>query len=430
MDIGQVNLAVIGYGNRGSLYAKYARTLGAHIVGVCDTDEKRRAQAVVDGVPHIFSNQEDFFDAHIQAEAVIIATMDKQHFSAAIKALKSGYDLLLEKPISPDENECYQIVQVAKEYNRKVVICHVLRYAPFFATIKRLLDSQKFGDIIDITMTENIGYYHFSHSYVRGNWRNFDTSAPVILAKSCHDLDILCWLIGKPCISVSSYGNLKHFKSENAPAGSADFCKLCSVRDNCSFDCFKIYKNQQYNEIAGLAKHGRLGAGSEIDYSLSTEGNPYGRCVYKCDNSVCDHQVVNMLFAENITAQFTLTAFSESIDRTIRIHCSNGEIFGCLGKNRVHSIIFGKEPIVYDFESETEEYKTHGGGDFQLVKQFLEYICNNQRTTHITEIDVSLMSHKIAFAAEESRLENGKLIYLRNEEELQSAPHVPFQKFA
>jgi len=410
----QISLAVIGYGGRGRLYAQYARFLGSRIVSVCDPDEGRRKLAATDGTDYIFSNQDDFFNEEKRADAVIIATMDKEHYEPVIRALNTGYDILLEKPISPYQDECDKIAALAKKLGRKLVVCHVLRYAPFFTNIKSLLDSGEFGELADVSLVENIGYYHFAHCYVRGNWRDVKTSAPVILAKCCHDLDLLCWLIGKPCVSVSSFGSLKHFTSKNAPAGSAERCSDCSVKSECPYNCFAIYNNKEYEYLAGLAKHGRLGTGEQINKSLSEKDNLFGRCVYRCDNNVCDHQAVNMLFGDGITAQLTLSAFSESITRAVKIQCSKGEIFGNLDKNKLHYTVFGQKTKTIEIKCESEEYRSHGGGDIGLVKNFIEYIGEDIRSPQITDIAVSIMSHSIAFAAEESRLNSGKVVQLKH----------------
>ena len=409
----QIDLAVIGYGGRGSLYAKYARFFGSRIVAVCDPDADRRAASLKDGAGRVFASQDEFFALPKLAGAVIIATMDKEHYAPAVRALEAGYDILLEKPVSPNLNECIAIAEKARKLKRKVVVCHCLRYSPFFTAMKQILDGGKLGDIMDISLVENVGYYHFAHSFVRGNWRNSETSAPVILAKSCHDLDILCWFIGKPCVSVSSFGSLSHFIPANAPGGSADRCCDCKIKDKCVYNCYSIYNNKKYESLAGLAKHGRLGtAEPEINARLSEEGNLYGRCVYRCDNNVCDRQAVNMLFEGGVTAQFTLSAFSEDMGRSVKIHCSGGEIFGNIDKNKVHYTVFGKKTKTVEVSFESGEYASHGGGDILLVKQFIEYAAGGGRAPHITDIGVSVMSHAIAFAAEESRLDGGRVVKL------------------
>ena len=231
-----MKIAFMGLGGRGSTYAHFTKYYGSEIVAVCDPNPNKKELAMRYGMPEtgFYTDEDEFFAQGKIADALVIATLDNLHYRQTMKALDVGYDILLEKPIAMTLQECLDIKNKAKELGRKIVVCHVLRYAPVYNKFKELLAQNLIGEVVSLEMTENIGYYHFAHSYVRGNWRNTDISLPLILAKNCHDTDIICWLLDKKCISVSSFGGLKHFKEENAPKGSTSHCYTCPCRNECN----------------------------------------------------------------------------------------------------------------------------------------------------------------------------------------------------
>ena len=406
-------VAVYGYGGRGKIYADNFQILGIPVSAVCDISQKRLEIAQKQYSCETYLDGEEFF-AQKRADVLIIATLDDGHFEPCIRALRMGYDVILEKPISMIQEECEGIKKVADETGRSVTVCHVLRYAPFYKTVKKLLDSKEFGEIIHINLTEGVGYYHFAHSFVRGPWRNKKISAPVILAKSCHDMDILTWLVGKKCLSVNSHGNLSFFRQDRAPLGSTKHCVDCPHKESCEYSCFKIYLNEEYEKLAGLARHGRLGDSREqIVDSLSCLENLYGRCVFACDNDVFDHQAVNMQFEDGIIGQFTLTAFTQKIGRTLHIYCEKGEIYGDAEAKKVCYKLFGNQQENYvECSYENEIYASHGGGDMGLVREFSE---NYKQAEMLSDIHVSMQSHEMGFAAEESATQDGKLVKLMKE---------------
>lgn len=333
--------------------------------------------------------------------------MDGDHYRQAIRALKLGYHLLLEKPIAPTEEECVEIARLAEQMNRKVYVCHVLRYAPLYTTIKEMLDSGEFGDVVSISQTEHVGWWHQAHSYVRGNWRRNDIM-PMIVAKCCHDLDIFVWLIGKDCKRVSSFGSLTYYKKENAPKGSAQYCYKCKYKEECVYNGIKFY--QKYPAFA-FASGQYLGDGEDkkaIEECFSREDNPYARCVYKCDNDVVDHQVVNLLFEDGVTAQLTMTAFCEG-GRTIRVHCTKGYLEASMVNNIIRYEIYGQEHKERQVTVQ-ETFGGHGGGDTKMVDDVVKDLLGVQGSKGLTSIEKSVMSHRIGFAAERSRLENGSVV--------------------
>ena len=240
-----MKVALIGAGQRGNIYATYLKEkLGAEIEAVVDISPEKlriaqKKYSVSDN--RLYESFDDFIESNLKLDGVIIATMDRNHYEETNSCLRAGYDILLEKPISPDSEECMEILKVSKECNRKIMVCHVLRYTNFFATIKSIIDSGELGRVVTIDHAENVGNFHMAHSFVRGNWRNSKESSPIILQKTCHDLDILVWLTGSNAKSISSFGNLSYFKKENAPAGSKDRCLDCPVAESCRFDVRKAY---------------------------------------------------------------------------------------------------------------------------------------------------------------------------------------------
>lgn len=405
-----MEFAIIGLGGRGLTYAHFIKYYGSKLVAVCDTDANKKDIACTEygvATENFFTNEDEFFKEK-RADALVISTLDTLHHRQTLKALELGYDVLLEKPIAVTLEQCEEIAQRATELNRKVAVCHVLRYSPFYVVVKRLLSEGAIGDVVSLYMSEEIGYYHFAHSYVRGNWRNTRVSTPLILAKNCHDTDMICWLLGKKCLSVSSVGGLKYFTQKNAPEGAAKHCVDCKYKDSCKYSCFYIYNNEEYEKAAGLAKHGRLGSTkAEIDASLSDRNNLYSRCVFYCDNDVCDHQTVNMLFEDQITAQFISIAFSNDMSRHLQIFGTEGIIKDC-GGDIVLEKINGEKKII-KIEYPKGGYEHHSGGDVGIVKQFIDYVEKDVKAENITDIVDSVAGHKVAFLAEKSRLEEGKI---------------------
>ena len=283
--------------------------------------------------------------------------------------------------------------------------------------LRKIIKSGEIGDVVTISQTENVAYWHDAHSYVRGAWRNKEESSPMILAKCCHDLDIIFWLYGKKCLSVSSFGDLYYFKKENAPEGSSDRCTTRSpeVKKNCPYDAYKIYNDvyKTYNPILGNAITFRTGRKEQIQAILDDKNSQYSRCVFRCDNDVVDHQVVNMLFEGNVTAQLTMTAFSKECHRCIKIHGTLGEIVADMEENKIEVKPFLAEDRVIDLTKICDDFSVHGGGDKLLFEDFVSYVTGGEPTETRTTLEDSLISHKMSFAAEESRLNGGKPIEIK-----------------
>lgn len=402
-----MKIALIGAGQRGRIYADYAFDhKRADISYLVEPDEERRkAAAAKYSIPdeNVFEDPKDFFKLGKVCDAVIIATMDRQHFDHTIPALELGYDILLEKPISPDLEECLSIRDLALKNKCKVMVCHVLRYTGFWASIKKIIDSGELGRVIDIQHNENIGNFHIAHSFVRGNWRNSKETSPLIMQKSCHDMDLLTWLVGSKAKSVSSFGSLEFFKSDNAPKGCADRCVNCKVSD-CRFDARKVYL-----PIAGEWPATVLTIDqSKEGLTKAIEEGPYGRCVFACDNDVCDHQVAIFEFENGVHASFNLSGFTNRMCRTIKVMCEHGEIRGDDGNNEIEIIRFAPNwmtaPYIKKYNPDIRE-GFHGGGDAGLMEQFLDML-ENDNVENLSAIDRSIESHIMALGAEKSRVEH------------------------
>lgn len=420
----KLKVALAGLGSRGKdTYAKCADIYPdkMEIVAIADIDRSKVDEvASLYNIPKnmCFNSAEELLEQERIADVMFITTQDKQHVGHAIPALKKGYHLLLEKPISPDLDECREIVKVAKEYNRKVVVCHVLRYTPFFTKLKQMIEEDSIGDVVNVMALENVGYWHQAHSFVRGNWRNSETTSPMILAKCCHDMDLYLWLTGKTCKSVSSFGSTYLFKEECAPEGSALRClDGCKAKENCPFDAEKIYLTHKKIGLANgykswpldvLALHPSV---DSITEAIKT--GPYGRCVYHCDNNVVDHQVVNLEMTDGSNVHLTMSGFTATGSRYAKFMGTKGEIIADMSTNIIKLTIFGEDTVEIDVSKTASDFSGHGGGDNRMVSEFLDLlIYDKEPTSSITSVEHSVESHYCALAAEESRLNGGQLVEL------------------
>lgn len=410
-------MALIGAGARGKeVYGDYAinHPHEVEFIAIAEPNEQKRnafAQIHKISKENIFSSWEELLAKPKLCEAVLIASQDRMHYLPTVTALEKKYHVLLEKPMSNDSKECMLMAKKAKDMDKLLIICHVLRYTPFFKKVKSILDEGKIGRMISIQHIESVGYWHQAHSFVRGNWRNSHETSPMILAKSCHDMDILSWLIGSRCIKVSSFGALTYFKSENAPKGSARRCTDdCQVENLCPYSALKIYpgNNEWPTNVVS----------TDTSYEAVIEAlktGPYGRCVFQCDNNVVDHQVVNMEFEDGVTVDFTMSAFTKVPSRNIRIMGTHGELRADMETNTIElfDFITGNQEII-----KVREADGHSGGDSGLMRAFVEQVSSNGKSESLTSADISIQSHLMAFAAEESRLKNKTIFMAEFEKEV------------
>lgn len=401
----KVRIALIGAGDRGKdRYGEFAIQYPENIefVAVAEPNVTKRKEF---SRKHNISNELQFDSRELLlnkekfCDGIIIATQDDMHFEPAKKALENGYHVLLEKPMSNDISECIKLGKIAAKSNKAFMICHVLRYTTFYSAIKKAIDDGLIGTITSVQHNENIGYYHFAHSFVRGNWRNTKESSPLILAKSCHDMDLLLWLVGKRCTRISSFGELSYFKSDNAYRDAGDRCLDCKVEKDCAFSAKKLY----YKNIGNWPTTVITETQNEEAVTKALEEGPYGRCVFKCDNNVVDHQVTIIEFEDGVTATFNLSAFTNKVHRTIKIMGTKGEIRGDDSKNEIEISRFGSnDKTIIKPEVITGG---HGGGDHGIMRDFINLIKTNSGEA-LTSADISVESHVMSFAAEESRIKN------------------------
>ena len=398
-----ITAVMIGAGSRGiGAYGFYAARNPEDIrfVGVADPDPVRRgyfAQMHGIGSEAQFPGYEELLSRPKFADACFVCTQDNMHFIPATKAMEKGYHVFLEKPMAVDPVECIRLAATAQRFGIELMIGHVLRYTPFFAKIKQVVASGAIGKLMTIQHNENVSYWHQAHSYVRGNWGNSRRSSPMILAKSCHDLDLLLWFAGSDPVKVASFGSLSYFKSANAPASAPGYClDGCPVAETCPYFAPKVYlaapdwmKLPVSNDMSDASLLRALAKG------------PYGRCVYRCDNDVVDHQVVAIEFAGGLTAAFTMTAFTHENTRTIKLMGTRGEIRGHMEKGILELYTFGKdEPEV--IATENPEYG-HGGGDYGIMKAFVGLVASGLNKD-VADAGQSVTAHLLAFAAEQARV--------------------------
>lgn len=408
-------MIVIGAGNRGETYSNHMLKMPEkfEIVAVAEPIESRRNYIKeCANIPddRCFTDFKSLLELGKIADIAIVATMDRQHFEPTMKAIELGYDLLLEKPIAPTADECLKITKAAKDKGVKVLICTVLRYTDLFNTIKDIIDSGKIGKVMSINHEECVGNIHQTHSFVRGNWGNSKRSSNMLLQKSCHDLDILQWLIGKKCKKIQSFGTLSYFTEKNAPEGAPDYCiQGCPKADSCTYNAVKLYyEDKKNNWFRTTSTHEHSPTDEDVMNAISN--TQYGKCVYKCDNDVVDHQTVNMIFEDDITVTFTMNAFNLG-GRFIHIMGTKGEIRASLDNN---------EPIKVSYFStqKTEEIPAHGkdgitgghgGGDAGIINALYDSLNDIYTGNSIPDIQESCYNHLLVFAAEHSR-KNGTVV--------------------
>lgn len=404
---------LIGAGSRGMIYGSWAVKHGIEIAAVAELrpDRLQHAGEQLNVAENMrFACADELFAQGKLGDAAIVATQDQDHFGHVMQALDLGYDILLEKPISPSPRECLLIEEKAKALGRKVTVCHVLRYTNFFGKVKEILDSGELGKIVSIKHSENIGNYHMAHSFVRGNWRREDESSCIILAKSCHDLDLLLWYTDAHCTKVASFGSLSYFKESNAPAGSAARCLDCPVAENCRYDARKAYLPVLGSWPADVVCLEQ----TEEAMLEALKTSPYGRCVYRCDNDVCDHMSTIFEFDDGVTATFSLTAQTNRIHRNMHIMCEDGELIADDGLGTITVNHFSSNGAT-TYETRTIKVVNgpsgHGGGDAGVISEFTDSLLGKAETR--STISRSVESHLMACAAEESR-KTGKVVVLED----------------
>ena len=307
-----LTVAVLGAGHRGRAYAEQMTDgfTRFKVTAVAETDPTRRhAFAARHDIAAdlVFDSADALLARPRLADVIIIALMDREHVAAAVAALRAGYDVLLEKPMATTLADCELIERTQRETGRAVLVCHVLRYHLVNQKVKQLLTAGAIGRIVSIDHIEALDPIFFASMFVRGQWNNETTSTFFLMAKCCHDIDLISWFAGEKCERVSSFGSLSYFKRECEPPGATDRCTQgCLAEPECPYSALKIhlhglsghnrsllYPDSAFDVDADRVYNSSLGCGNSREEILKAlnEG-PFGRCVYRSDNTAVDRQVV------------------------------------------------------------------------------------------------------------------------------------------
>ncbi len=408
----QITAIIAGAGGRGTTYAQFAQEHPdrLRIVGVAEPREWNRQHLVnTYNLPaeNVYSDWRDLAARPRFADMVIIATQDAMHVDPAVAFAQKGYAMLLEKPMAPNEADCKRIIQAVKEDNILFGVCHVMRYTRYTQMLKQVVDSGAIGEVVSVQHLEPVGYWHQAHSFVRGNWRNETESSFMLLAKSCHDLDWLRYIVGEPCRSVSSFGSLEHFKKSAKPAGAGDAtrCLHCAYEPRCPYSAKKIYIEDRLSKgYTGWPVDVLTPEPTLETVTAALENGPYGRCVYECDNDVVDHQVVNLLYENGATASFTMIGASQHGDRQTAVFGTLGELRGDLAKIAHYDYMSGQTEIIHPVPEDVQQ-GGHWDGDINVLKAFIHAVATGDRSGILSGAEETLETHLTVFAAEESRRE-------------------------
>ena len=420
----KIACVILGYGDRSSRYAEYTKLQPneLEIVGVIDVNALKRRQCQEKfglNDTQLFESLEVFLQADIKCDVVINGTMDQLHYETTMPLLEKGYDILLEKPVTGNPQELLEIARKAKEKDCKVVVCHVLRYTPFYSTIKKIIDSGRIGAVKNMQLNEHVWFGHFVNSYVRGKWRSEkECGSGLLLAKCCHDTDLMCWLNNATQPErVHSFGSKSFFKEENAPEGATQYCYECPKRENCMFDAEKFQIEKDYIPFytwAGINK-----PLDEITLEEKREflkHDTYGQCVFRTDMDIVDRQCVSVEFANGSIGTLNMIGASTLAGRHIHVICEYGEIIGYIEQNKLTVLVFDKDKIechdeyidlndVSALSNEDNSVGGHYGGDYFIMKDLVRFLNGEDTSVSTTVIEDSVNSHLICYAAEKSRKE-------------------------
>lgn len=408
----EIRAVIIGAGARGNrVFAELMRQhdLGWRVTGVVEPDDGRRAQfAAQHGLPAsaVFTHLDGFLAADRIGDVAFICTPDVTHYSICARLSEARYDVLLEKPIATSLPDCLALLDVQHTYRNRIFVAHVLRYSPFFRTLKEIVASRRYGMVRHLRMTEHIGHWHFAHSYVRGSWRRRDESAPIVLTKCSHDLDLLAWLMeeDRPAF-VSSAGTLEYFTSQNAPDGAASRCTECPLVDTCRYSAPRFYLQPKSGWPYDVVAPG----GDLEDRRAALASGPYGRCVWHSDNDVCDNQSVTIQFESGIHASFGLYGLTADNTRRITVLMDDAEITGDLhrGLLTITSLTGDVEPAAPQVVPLPPSEDHHGGGDIALLRTLHAHLTRGEHAHVMSSLESSIASHVLAFLADESRRKGG-----------------------
>ncbi|KAH0587307.1 Putative oxidoreductase yteT [Termitomyces sp. J132] len=416
-----VTIAVIGCGQRGKNYSRYAQLCpdACKIVAIAEPRPKTQSAFATEhsiDSTLVFNDWKDLLAAsaeiiatvgHRLADAVIVAVQDHMHLQVTLAFAAQGYHILCEKPMATTPEDCIRMTDAVRKGGQIFGMGHVMRYSPYSKELSKILHSGVLGELVNVVHVEPVGYYHFAHSFVRGNWNNESTSSFSLLTKSCHDIDMLChWFAPRAPARVSSFGSLRHFRKSSKPAGagSAKRCLACPIERDCPYSAKKIYLEPVSKGITRWPASTIVDGVPDIEnITTALQSGPYGLCVYESANDVADHQVVNLEFSDGSTASFTMVAWSSLIcERQSRLHFTHGEIVGDMDSFVVTDFRTGAKTT---YQPKKEMGGGHGGGDLGLIAAFVEAVSRGDQSVLGTDVEEVLKSHLTVFAAEKSRRE-------------------------
>jgi predicted dehydrogenase len=404
-----LKIAVIGAGVRGTSLARKVLTSGmdAVIAAVAEPDSMKREKFAGEfrlDKNSVFTGWEEMLSSHVAIDAAIIATLDNQHTEPALGCLRNGWHILIEKPLADTFEDCLRIVSLQKEMKRVIAVCHTLRFMEGYKKLKELLSSGVIGGLIHVEHMEAISNIRFAHNYVRGRWSQEKLNTFLLLHKCSHDIDFICWLFNEKCVSVSSFGSLKYFRAENAPSGSTKRCTDgCSIESTCPYSALKIYVNGSHDEWPARdidAPHNRE---SHLE---AVKKGPYGICVWHGENDVVDHQTVMMEFDDGATATCTLSGFSATNGRRVRLQGTRGEIlFDEASENITVTEFYGSKNEIIKITPPASYHPE----DQDIVNEWLSSVLSDAAVT--VNAAEALRTHAVVFAAEKSRIEK-RTVYM------------------
>ena len=426
----KLKAALLGAGNRGQIYCDYALTCPneLEIVSVIDINSFKMDEAGDKyGIERDmrFLSLDEFIKANVECDFVVNATMDEMHYETAMKLIEAGYNLVLEKPITANLSELLDIERAAREKGVKILVCHVLRYTPFYRSIKEIIDSGKIGKVINMQLNEHVWYGHFVNSYVRGKWRSEKAcGSGLLLAKCCHDTDLICWLnnITEPK-TISSFGSKSFFTEKNAPEGATQYCYECPNKETCMFNAYKFQIEKDFIPFYTWADLNKPLEEITLEEKVEfLKKDVYGQCVYKTDMDIVDRQCVSVEFENGSIATLNMIGGTSKAGRHIHVICEYGEIVGYVEESKLILRVFDQNEVKYTEETIdcSKEYERgdgdnsvagHYGGDYFLMKDAVRYFNGISESVSVTKIEDSLNGHYVCYAAEISRKE-GKTLSL------------------
>ena len=422
--------AVLGFGGRGEYFARYSLLYPeqAEVVAVIDRnafilDSAKKKLCLSDQGCYLSLN--NFIKDRIECDFVINATMDEVHYETTKMLLNAGYNVLLEKPVTSNFRELLELKDLALSKGRKLLVCHVLRYTPFYKKIKEIINSKEIGRVMNLQLNEHVWHGHFVNAYVRGKWRSEkDSGSGLLLAKSCHDTDLICWLNNETTpTEVASFGSRAFYNQENAPEGATEYCYNCPKKDECIFDSMKFELKldccPRYTYWDLNKPIDKLSEEEKIEYLKSSN---FGKCVYNCGMDIVDKQSVIVNFKNGTTATLNVVGGATKAGRHIHVICEYGEIFGYIEENKLIYRKFNKDAVNVKYRGDEYMYTDieidlnkdlsasnaetgHYGGDYNLIRDFISLLNEGVPSISTTDINDSVNGHLVVYAAEKSRKE-------------------------